>query len=47
MLIYIELFNDLDINSKNNFMEHLKYISTDLVNSVLNFYLNSYPNIFL
>lgn len=40
MLVYIELFNDLDINSKNNFMEHLKYISTDLVNSVLNFYLS-------
>ena len=40
MLVHIELFNDLDISSKNNFMEHLKYISTDLVNSVLNFYLS-------
>ena len=40
MLVYIELFNDLDIDKKNNFMDHLKYISTDLVNSVLNFYLS-------
>ena len=40
MLVYIELFKDLDINSKNDFMDHLKYISTDLVNSVLNFYLS-------
>ena len=40
MLVHIELFNDLDISSKNNFMDHLKYISTDLVNSVLNFYLS-------
>ena len=47
MFVYTEFFNDLDINSKNNFMEHLKYISTDLVRSLLNFYLNSPPNIFL
>ena len=40
MLVYIELLKDLDINSKNDFMDHLKYISTDLVNSVLNFYLS-------
>ena len=40
LLVYIELFNDLDIDKKNNFMDHLKYISTDLVNSVLNFYLS-------
>lgn len=40
MLVYIELFTDLDISSKNDFMEHLRYISTDLVNSVLKFYLS-------
>jgi hypothetical protein len=52
MLVYIELFNDLDIDKKNNFMDHLKYISTDLVNSVLNFYLSKiagddYTNTFM
>ena len=40
MLVYIELFKDLDISSTNNFMDHLKYISTDLVNSVVDFYLS-------
>ena len=52
MLVHIELFNDLDIDKKNNFMDHLKYISTDLVNSVLNFYLSKiagddYTNTFM
>ena len=40
MLVFIELFNDLDINKSKNFMEHLKYISSDLVNSVVDFYLS-------
>ena len=52
MLVHIELFNDLDIDKKNNFMDHLKYISTNLIKSVLHFYLSKivcddYNNIFM
>jgi len=40
MLVYIDLFNNLDINKNKNFMDHINYISSDLVNSVTNFYLS-------
>ena len=39
MIVEIDLFNDLDINAKNDFMDHIKYISGKLVNSVVNCYL--------
>jgi len=39
MVVEIDLFNDLDINEKNDFMDHIKYISGKLVNSVVNCYL--------
>ena len=39
MTVEIDLFNDLDINKKNDFMDHIKYISGKLVNSVVNCYL--------
>ena len=39
MVVEIDLFNDLDISKENDFMEHIKYISGKLVNSVINCYL--------
>ena len=39
MVVEIDLFNDLDINEKNDFMDHIKYISGKLVNSVVDCYL--------
>ena len=39
MVVEIDLFNDLDINKQNDFMDHIKYISGKLVNSVVNCYL--------
>ena len=39
MVVEIDLFNDLDISNKNDFMDHIKYISSKLVNSVVNCYL--------
>ena len=40
MVVEIDLFNDLDISNKNDFMDHIKYISGKLVNSVVKCYLN-------
>lgn len=39
MVVEIDLFNDLDITKQNDFMDHIKYISGKLVNSVVNCYL--------
>tara|TARA_B110001452_G_scaffold257612_1_gene251979 strand:+ start:1142 stop:2173 length:1032 start_codon:yes stop_codon:yes gene_type:complete len=39
MIVEIDLFNDLDITKANDFMDHIKYISRELVHSVVNFYL--------
>ena len=39
MIVEIDLFNDLDISKKNDFMDHIKYISNKLVTSVVNHYL--------
>lgn len=39
MVVEIDLFNDLDITKQNDFINHIKYISGKLVNSVVNCYL--------
>ena len=39
MVVEIELFNDLDITKENDFMDHIRYISGKLVNSVVKCYL--------
>jgi hypothetical protein len=39
MVVEIDLFSDLDITKQNDFMDHIKYISGKLVNSVVNCYL--------
>ena len=40
MVVEIDLFNDLDINEKNDFMDHIKYISGKLVKSETSMHLN-------
>ena len=39
MLVEFELFKHLEIDKKNDFMDHIKYISNKLVNAVVNYYL--------
>ena len=51
MVVEIDLFNDLDITKANNFLDHIKYISGELVHSVVNCYLikilgNNYEKIY-
>ena len=51
MIVEIDLFNDLDITDKKDFLDHIKYISGELVYSVVNCYLikilgNNYEKIY-
>jgi len=51
MIVEINLFNDLDITGKKDFLDHIKYISGELVQSVVNCYLikilgNNYEKIY-
>lgn len=51
MIVEINLFNDLDITGKKDFLDHNKYISGELVQSVVNGYLikilgNNYEKIY-